>query len=176
MTPQARIRRMGWFAAIGICCALYAVLHVKVNSVHADVIRAERAIVQLEQQNMLLETEFLTRSNQVQLSAWNRVDFGFEAPEASQFVDSTVQLASFGTPRSEDAPAPILLAGMTSEEGVPDFPELVSPLTGKPVDDAVLGGGEEADGRSLAVTMPTTPLRVPIAGITRVSLTEAAVR
>ncbi|MWV27385.1 hypothetical protein [Aurantiacibacter rhizosphaerae] len=161
MTPQSRIRRIGWLAALGTCIVLYILLHVKVNAVHAEVIRAEREIVRLENQNMLLETEFLTRSSQVQLAAWNRVDFGFEAPRAEQFIDSPIQLASFGSPRSADAPAPILLAGMTSGEDMPDFPQLVSPLTGKPVDERVLAGDEPTEGH-LAVTLAPGPLRVPI--------------
>ncbi|WAT19050.1 hypothetical protein OZN62_05660 [Aurantiacibacter sp. MUD11] len=165
MTPHARIRRIGWLAALGTCIALYALLHVKVNAVHADVVRAEREIVRLENQNLLLETEFLTRSNQVQLAAWNRVDFGFEAPRAEQFLDSPLQLASFGSPRSADAPQPIMLAGMTGEQDVPEFPELVSPLTGRPVDEKVLAG-DRPNGGHLAVAMAPGPLRVPIANVT----------
>ena len=163
MTPHRRIRRIGWLAALGTCIALYALLHVKVNAVHAEVVRAERQIVRLEEQNMLLETEFLTRSSQVQLAAWNRVDFGFEAPKAEQFIENPMQLASFGSPRTADAPAPIRLAGMTSGEDIAEFPKLVSPLTGEPVDERVLAG-DDAEGRSLAVTLATGPLRVPIAG------------
>lgn len=163
MTPRSRIRRIGWLAALGTCAALYVLLHVKVNAVHADVIRAEREIVRLEEHNMLVETEFLTRSSQVQLAAWNRVDFGFEAPRAEQFIDSPMQLASFGSPRAADAPRPIRLAGMTSGEDMPEFPQLVSPLTGKPVDQRVLAGDEPAEGH-LAVSLIPGPLRVPIAG------------
>lgn len=181
MTPQRRIRRIGWLAALGTCIALYALLHVKVNAVHADVIRAERQIVRLEEQNMLLETEFLTRSSQVQLAAWNRVDFGFEAPRAEQFIDSPMQLASFGIPRHADAPAPIRLAGMTSGEDIAEFPKLVSPLTGKPVDERVLAGDEPSDA-NLVVALAPGPLRVPIAGAaqvaggTRVALVGTATR
>lgn len=163
MTPQSRIRRIGWLAALGICIALYALLHIKVNAVHAQVVRAERQIVRLEEQNMLLETEFLARSSQTQLAAWNRVDFGFVAPRAEQFIDNPMQLASFGSPRGADAPQPIRLAGMNSGEDLPEFPRLVSPLTGKPVDERVLAADDPAD-RSLAVTLATGPLRVPIAG------------
>ncbi|MFB0613560.1 hypothetical protein [Aurantiacibacter poecillastricola] len=176
-----RIRRIGWLAALGTCIALYTLLHVKVNAVHAEVIRAEREIVRLEEQNMLLETEFLTRSNQVQLSAWNRVDFGFEAPRAEQFIENPVQLASFGMPRRADAPAPIRLAKMTAGEDVPDFPQLTSPLTGEPVDERVLAGDEPSETR-LAVALATGTLRVPIvsasdiAGGTAVAVAEAAVR
>jgi hypothetical protein len=180
MTPRSRIRRIGWLAALGTCAALYVLLHVKVNAVHADVIRAEREIVRMEEQNMLLETEFLTRSSQVQLAAWNRVDFGFEAPRAEQFIESPMQLASFGSPRSADAPQPIRLAGMTSGEDMPEFPQLVSPLTGKPVDQRVLAGDEPSEGH-LAVSLVPGPLRVPIAGAgvaggADVALAGAAVR
>ena len=163
MTPQSRIRRIGWLAALGTCIVLYALLHVKVNAVHAEVVQAERQIVRLENQNMLLETEFLTRSSQVQLAAWNRIDFGFEAPRAEQFIDGPMQLASFGSPRTADAPAPIRLAGMTSGEDIAEFPKLVSPLTGKPVDERVLAGDEPSGGH-LAVAIAPGPLRVPIAG------------
>ncbi|GAA5061980.1 hypothetical protein GCM10023208_31950 [Erythrobacter westpacificensis] len=181
MTPHRRIRRIGWLAALGTCIALYALLHVKVNAVHAEVVRAERQIVRLEEQNMLLETEFLTRSSQVQLAAWNRVDFGFEAPKAEQFIESPMQLASFGSPRTADAPAPIRLAGMTTGEDIAEFPKLVSPLTGKPVDERVLAGGEPGEGH-LAVALAPGPLRVPLsapaqaAGFTRVAIAGNAAR
>lgn len=169
MSPPARFRRIGWLAALGTCAVLYGLLHVKVNAVHSEVVRAERQIVQLEQQNTLLETEFLTRSSQVQLAAWNRVDFGYQAPRAQQFVDGQLQLASFGSPRGADAPAPIMLAGMTSGEEMAEFPRLVSPLTGEPVDEAVLAGNAPDRGGHLAVVIAPGPLRVPIAGVMEVA-------
>lgn len=175
MTAQSRIRRMGWIAALGICVALYAMLHIKVTSVRADVVRAEQRIVFLEEQNMLLETEVLTRSNQVQLAAWNRVDFGFRPPEADQFVDGPLQLASYGAPPREGAPAPIRLAGLRSVDDVPDFPQLVSPLTGRPIEANLLDEDSPDDGR-LAVTVVPGPLRVPIAGVTEATLAEAGTR
>lgn len=166
MTPQGRIRRIGWLAILGACMALYALLHVKVNAVNADVVQAERRIVFLEEQNMLLETEFLTRSNQVQLAAWNRVDFGFQSPQADQFIDSPRQLASFGMPRAADAPAPIRLAGLRSGEDVPDYPRLVSPLTGREIEADLLEEEHDGDdGDRLAVAIAPGPLRLPIAGV-----------
>ncbi|WP_052768809.1 hypothetical protein [Aurantiacibacter marinus] len=159
------IRRIGWFAALGACLALYGMLHIKVTAVHADVVRAERQIVFLEEQNMLLETEFLTRSNQVQLAAWNRVDFGFQSPTADQYIDSPRQLAQFGMAPAEGAPPPIRLAGLRSGEDVPEFPQIVSPLTGKPIDANLLeeDRSSEREG-TLAVTIAPGPLRIPIAG------------
>ncbi len=141
MTPQARMRRIGWFATLVICAGLYLVLHFNVHSLSSEVIKAERQIVQLEEQNMLLETEFLTRSSQVQLAAWNRMDFGYSAPEAAQFVDNERQLAQFGTPRGENAPAPILLARHVEGEEAPPFRQLVSPITGEQLDVALINTG-----------------------------------
>ena len=156
MTPHGRMRRIGWFAALAICAMLYATLHLRVHAVTSEVIRAERQIVALEQQKILLETEFQTRSNQLQLEEWNRVDFGYVAPTAAQFLDNERQLASFGSPRAAGAPEPIRVAGAGGK--APEYPKLVSPLTGKPIDEALveaeparradLTGTRFADGRT----------------------------
>ncbi|MDE1466955.1 hypothetical protein [Aurantiacibacter sp. D1-12] len=174
MSTTYRIRRMGWLAALGICIILYILLHLKVTSVHADVVRAEQRIVYLEEQKLLLETEVITRANQVQLAAWNRVDFGFAAPKADQFIDSPRMLASYGAPPMEGAPPPIRLAGMRSAEDVPDFPQLVSPLTGRRIEANLLEEEPGDDGR-LAVTIAPGPIRAPIAGVNGV-VAEATIR
>jgi len=136
MTPHSRIRRIGWFAALAICAILYLTLHLRVHAVTSEVIRAERQIVALEQQKILLETEFQTRSNQLQLEEWNRVDFGYVAPTAAQFIDDERKLAEFGGPRAPGAPEPIRVAGGGGE--APEYPKLVSPLTGEPIDQALV--------------------------------------
>ncbi len=155
MTPHSRIRRIGWFAALALCAMCYMALHLKVHAVSTEVIRAERQIIALEQHKILLETEFQTRSNQLQLEEWNRVDFGYVAPTAAQFLENERQLASFGEPRGVGAPEPIRVAGGGGD--APEYPKLVSPLTGKPIDDALvepepvrradLTGTRFADGR-----------------------------
>ena len=183
MTRNARIGRIGWFAALGICTALYLGLHFKVQSVVSEVVRAERQIVALEERNMLLETEFLSRSNQAQLAAWNRVDFGYVAPDADQFISGERQLAQFSEPRSANAPAPIRLASMTATEERPRFAELVSPLTGEPVDPALVepaaagtGGsidiGSVARGREVGanVGMVQGPMRITLNAVAKASL------
>jgi hypothetical protein len=171
-TPS-RLRRIGWFAVLGLCIAFFVLLHVKVTAVHADVVQAERRIVALEEQKLLLETEFLTRANQVQLAAWNKVDFGFTSPTADQFIENPRQLAQFGRPAAADAPPPIRLAGLRSGEDVPDFPRLVSPLTGEPIEADVLGEAE-AEEAGAQLTLAPGPLRVPIAGIGQAATASAA--
>ena len=146
MTPQARFRRIGWFAALSICTGLYLVLHFKVQTVSSEVVKAERLIVTLEEKNMLLDTEFMTRSSQMQLASWNRVDFGYTAPVAAQFLDSERQLASFGSPRAAGAPEPLRLANEVADEEAPAFGQLVSPLTGKPLETALVEPEQPEEG------------------------------
>lgn len=166
MTPQARLRRIGWFAALAIFTALYGVLHFQVWTISSEVKMAERQIVNLEDENMLLETEFLTRSRQVQLAAWNRVDFGYTAPAADQFIENERGLSRFGGPRAENAPAPIRLAGQISDEETPAFPKLVSPLTGRPVDVALVEPSEanasSGSTNELSARIGRQTVRIPL--------------
>ena len=103
MTPHSRLRRIGWIAALATCTALYLMLHLKVHSVRSEVVRAEREIVSLEHQKLLLETEFETRSNQLQLAAWNRVDFGYTAPSGMRVAEPTRFAAVNGRSGSSSA-------------------------------------------------------------------------
>ncbi|GAA0285032.1 hypothetical protein GCM10009127_28410 [Alteraurantiacibacter aestuarii] len=178
MTPQARFRRIGWFAALGICTALYGVLHFQVWSLSSEVTKAERQIVSLEEQNMLLETEFLTRSRQIQLAAWNRVDFGYSAPKADQFIDNERELSRFASPRAAGAPAPIRLAGQTAQDEVKPFPRLVSPLTGRPVDVALVetGGGGAPHTTPLVARIAQQTLRIPLNANASASASAPVVR
>jgi hypothetical protein len=137
MTKQSRLRRMGWIAVLAICTVLYLALHLKVHAVRSEVIGAERHIVALEDEKTLLETEFETRASQEQLASWNRVEFGYAAPTARQFVENERQLAKFGTPRAPGAPEPIRVATIANGDDAPPFPKFVSPL-GKPVDEMLI--------------------------------------
>ncbi|MES2699922.1 MAG: hypothetical protein V4647_09960 [Pseudomonadota bacterium] len=166
MTPQARFRRIGWFALLGVCTLFYGLLHLQVWSVSSEVKRAERQIVALEQHKMLLETEFLTRSSQAQLAAWNRVDFGYTAPRADQFIGSERQLASFGAAGEQNREEALRLASFSADEEVAPFPRLVSPITGEPLDEdlvrpaAANGGG---DGQaSVIAAVAQGAARVPL--------------
>lgn len=178
MTTQAHFRRIGWFAALAGCTLVYGVLHFQVWSVASDVRKAERQIVALEEANMLLETEFLTRSSQVKLAAWNRVDLGYSAPLAEQFINNERQLAQFAASRAGDAPAPLRLAGFSEDEEVAPFPQLVSPITGQPIDVALIEPEQHGDNgaatTTLAARVAGTVARVPLSA--RSSARGATVR
>lgn len=173
MTHEARIRRIGWLAILAVCAALYGGLHLLVHSVKSDLVHAERRIVQLEEQMLLMETEFLARSSQLQLARWNRVEFGYRPPEAGQFIAAGRQLAALGT---RAAPVPgrgapeVHLASYTPGEAeqAEANPAPVSPLTGRPADPALLASGRAAahgDAPRLALLVPDGPTRIQLTAL-----------
>ena len=129
----SRLRQLGWAVTLALCIALFAGLTFKVNSVRSEVRLAERQILALQREKVLLETEFETRASQQQLAQWNAVDFGYQAPGADQYLEGERQLARLGEPRGAAAPAPIRVARAPEAGGEAKFPAMVSPLTGKRV-------------------------------------------
>ena len=129
----SRLRQLGWVVTLAICSALFVALTFKVNSVRSEVRLAERKIVSLQREKVLLETEFETRASQQQLAQWNAVDFGYQAPNAEQYLEGERQLASLGEPRAVGAPSPIRVARAEDDQREMKLPAMVSPLTGKPI-------------------------------------------
>jgi hypothetical protein len=131
-----RLRSIGWVATLVVCAALVMVLAFRVNALRSQVHRSQARIIALKQETMYLETEFETRANQQQLKAWNDVEFGYVAPVAGQYLDTERELASYAKPAEPGAPAPIRVASTDDQVAAAAvFPAMVSPMTGKPVDD-----------------------------------------
>jgi hypothetical protein len=126
MNAGSRLRKIGWAMVLITCTALYGALHLRVNAVKSEVRLAERQIVALQEEKVLLETEFQTRANQRQLATWNEVEFGYSAPNAGQFLEGERQLAQFGSPRVPGAPEPIMVASAAPEEAGASFADLIS--------------------------------------------------
>jgi hypothetical protein len=116
MMTSSQARSLGWAAVLAICFAVVVVLSFKVHAVKSEVLLAERHLIALQRETLLLETEFETRASQRQLAEWNTVEFGYAAPRAGQFLEGERQLASLGEVRSPDAPAPIRLARAESTD------------------------------------------------------------
>jgi len=127
MTGSNGFGRIGWVMVLIAFTALYGALHLRVNAVKSEVRLAERRIVSLQQETVLLETEFQTRSNQRQLATWNDVEFGYSAPRPGQFLEGERELAQFGTPRVPGSPEPIMVASAPQQSGSPSFAEFLSP-------------------------------------------------
>ncbi len=134
MVTGSRLRQIGWVVALTICTIVFVALTFRVNAVKSEVRLAERHIVSLERDKQILETEFETRANQQQLANWNKVEFGYSAPRAEQYLESERQLAQLGLSRDASAPEPIRVAH-AAEAGEAGFPAMVSPLTGKHITD-----------------------------------------
>ena len=127
-----RLRSIGWAAVLLICFTLLIALTFRVNAVKSQVRLAERQIVSLKQDKVLLETEFETRVNQQQLRNLNDVEFGYSAPTAGQYLEGERQLAALGKPRAPGAPSPIRVASADNSLPAPSgLVAMVSPLTGK---------------------------------------------
>jgi hypothetical protein len=174
----SRIRQIGWAAVLAACVALFAVLSFNVHAVKSEVLLAERQIIALERETLLLETEFQTRASQRQLAEWNAVELGYRAPRADQYLDNERQLASLGTPLGPDAPAPIRVArtDLASADQVADR-QMVSPLTGAPVTLASASTSEDAAavftdafGDFLIEASPIRPANARVAQVEPVSL------
>ncbi len=126
-----RVRSIGWAAVLLICLFITVALTFRVNAVKSQVRLAERQIVHLRQEKLLLETEFQTRANQQQLASLNNVEFGYHAPTAGQYLEGERQLASLGKARAAGAPSPIRVAKAAVPAETSLLPAMVSPLTGK---------------------------------------------
>lgn len=126
-----RIRSIGWAALLLVCFAMLAGMTFQVNAVKSQLRQTELKIVALKQDKLLLETEFETRANQQQLRSLNDVEFGYLAPTAGQYLEGERQLAVLGKPPAADAPAPIRVASVATDDDDLSFPAMVNPLTGK---------------------------------------------
>lgn len=149
MMNRSQARSLGWAAVLAICAALVVVLSFKVHAVRSEVLLAERQLVALQRETLLLETEFETRASQRQLAEWNTVEFGYAAPRAGQFLDGERQLASLGEVRGPNAPSPIRLAR---------------------AEPAAAGGAADT---AAAAAANEAPMRSPVSGA-KVTLASAA--
>lgn len=136
-----RLRNIGWAVILTVCAAMVLALTFRVNAVKSQVRLAERQIVALKHEKQFLETEFETRANQQQLRALNDVEFGYEAPNAGQYLENERELASLGKPAAAGAPAPIRVATAGTGDDPSAFPAMVSPLSGKAIAAEVPAGG-----------------------------------
>lgn len=147
MMNSSQVRSLGWAAVLAVCFALVVVLSFKVHAVRSEVLLAERQLIALQRETMLLETEFQTRASQRQLAEWNTVEFGYSAPRAGQFLDGERQLASLGEVRGPDAPSPIRLARAETGEAAADTASdepMRSPVSGAKVALASASAEEDA--------------------------------
>src|SRR3546814_20522565 len=102
---------------LAVCLGLFLALSFRVHAVNSEVRLAEREIIKLRRETLMLETEFEVRANQRQLAEWNTVDFGYQAPRADQYLAGDRQLAPLRMPSLPGAPSPIRVAQSADRRG-----------------------------------------------------------
>ncbi|QIG54889.1 hypothetical protein G6N82_12660 [Altererythrobacter sp. BO-6] len=143
----SRLRQIGWLVALAACLCLFLALSFQVHAVKSEVLLAERQVIALKRETLMLETEFQARANQRQLAEWNAVEFGYLAPRADQFLEGEMQLAALGAARGPAAPNPIRFARaeVSADGAAPEPRAMVSPVTGRPVTLAAASAPSTAD-------------------------------
>lgn len=159
----SRLRQIGWVIVLAACAGVFLALSFQVHAVKSEVLLAERQIIALKNETVMLETEFQARANQRQLADWNAVEFGYIAPRADQFMDNERQLASLGSPRGPAEPSPIRVARADVQLASADRTDarpMISPVSGRSIDLAAAAarptqaGFAEAFGELIAEASP----------------------
>ena len=93
-----RLEGIGWLALVFIVAILLYPLSLSVATLRSDLARTDQRIVSIKKEIRYLETEFSARANLRQLEHWNKLEYGYVSPNASQYLDGERALANLGEP------------------------------------------------------------------------------
>ncbi|WP_417622674.1 hypothetical protein [Parasphingorhabdus sp.] len=110
-----RLEGMGWIALVFLVAILLYPLSLSVATLRGDLARTDNKIVEVKKEIRYLETEFSARANLRQLEEWNKLEFGYASPRASQYLDGERALANLG---GKDLRKPVQVAVISSMEGI----------------------------------------------------------
>ncbi|MEP2989561.1 MAG: colicin transporter [Parasphingorhabdus sp.] len=91
-----RLEGIGWLALVFLVAILLYPLSLSVATLRSDLARTDRQIVSVKKEIRYLETEFSARANLRQLEQWNKMEYGYVAPKASQYLEGERALANLG--------------------------------------------------------------------------------
>lgn len=91
-----RLEGIGWLALVFLVAILLYPLSLSVATLRSDLARTDRQIVSVKKEIRYLETEFSARANLRQLEHWNKMEYGYVAPKASQYLEGERALANLG--------------------------------------------------------------------------------
>lgn len=91
-----RLEGIGWLALVFLVAILLYPLSLSVATLRSDLARTDSKIVSLKKEIRYLETEFSARANLRQLEHWNKLEYGYVSPNASQYLDGERALANLG--------------------------------------------------------------------------------
>jgi hypothetical protein len=110
-----RLEGMGWLALVFLVAILLYPLSLSVATLRSDLARTDSKIVAVKKDIRYLETEFSARANLRQLEDWNKLEFGYASPLASQYLDGERALANLG---GRDLRKPVQVAVISSMDGI----------------------------------------------------------
>lgn len=91
-----RLEGIGWLALVFLVAILLYPLSLSVATLRSDLTRTDSKIVSVKKEIRYLETEFSARANLRQLEHWNKLEYGYVSPNASQYLDGERALANLG--------------------------------------------------------------------------------
>ncbi|GAB5487950.1 MAG: hypothetical protein Pars2KO_15200 [Parasphingorhabdus sp.] len=91
-----RLEGIGWLALVFLVAILLYPLSLSVATLRSDLARTDQQIVSVKKEIRYLETEFSARANLRQLEHWNKMEYGYAAPKASQYLEGERALANLG--------------------------------------------------------------------------------
>lgn len=91
-----RLEGIGWLALVFLVAILLYPLSLSVATLRSDLSRTDRQIISVKKEIRYLETEFSARANLRQLEHWNKMEYGYVSPRASQYLEGERALANLG--------------------------------------------------------------------------------
>ncbi|MEO0440244.1 MAG: hypothetical protein AAF067_05145 [Pseudomonadota bacterium] len=110
-----RLEGIGWLMLVCLVAILLYPLSLSVASLRSDLARTDQKIVSVKREIRYLETEFSARANLRQLEEWNKLEYGYVAPEAAQYLQGERALASLGGGMQTREPVRIAVANTMDE-------------------------------------------------------------
>ena len=99
-----KLHGIGWVALVFLVAILLYPLSLQVASVHGELTSTERQITQARREISYLQADLRTLANHSQLEEWNRVQYGYVAPVAEQYLAGERALADLGGSTEERRP------------------------------------------------------------------------
>ncbi|MFT5330443.1 MAG: hypothetical protein ACI9KA_001535 [Parasphingorhabdus sp.] len=168
-----RLEGIGWLALVFLVAILLYPLSLSVATLRSDLARTDHKIVETKKEIRYLETEFSARANLRQLEDWNKLEFGYASPLASQYLDGERALANLG---GKDLRKPVQVAVISSMDGIKPAGIIGSVFgTAKAQDrndDGSAIGSNAGYGRSAADSSPGRGAGTAQARTTRVAQIE----
>ncbi len=105
-----RFRSVAWTGCVIAAALSFYMVSQSVAAKRAELTSVERKILATNQEIRELRTAIDTRGGLAQIESWNSSVYGLQAPNAQQFVNSSVQLVAMAQPQQQplDPGAPIV--------------------------------------------------------------------